>query len=88
MVLSSLTVPLAPAGTERQLPRLNQIDFGVRKLFRTGGVSYEAAFEVFNLTNLNTIQAERSANFGTSSFGIPSRVLLGRLPRLSILVRW
>ena len=86
MVLSSLT--LAPAGTERQLPRLNQIDFGVRKLFRTGGVSYEAAFEVFNLTNLNTIQAERSANFGTSSFGIPSRVLLGRLPRLSILVRW
>ena len=88
MVLSSISVPLAPAGTERQLPRLNQIDVGIRKTFRTGGVSYEAAFEVFNLTNLSTIQREVSSNYGTSSYGVPRRVLLGRLPRLSMLLRW
>ena len=88
MVLSSINTPLAPAGTERQLPRLNQIDVGVRKTFRTGRVSYEAAFEVFNLTNLSTIQQEVSANFGTSSYAVPRRVLLGRLPRLSLLLRW
>ncbi len=88
MVLSSISVPLVPAGTERQLPRLNQIDIGVRKTFRTGAISYEGAFEVFNLTNLSTIQQEVSANFGTSSYAVPRRVLLGRLPRLSLLVRW
>jgi len=89
MVLSSVTLPLAPAGTERQLPRLDQINVGLRKVFRTpNGTTYEAAFEVFNALNASTVQSERSANFGTSAYGVPSRVLLGRLPRLSLLVSW
>jgi hypothetical protein len=88
MVLSSITIPLAPAGVFRRLDRVNQVDIGIRKTFRTGTVSYEGAFEVFNMLNASTVQSIRSNNFGTSSYDIPSRVLLGRMPRLSMLVRW
>ena len=88
MVLSSITIPLAPAGVFRRLDRVNQVDIGIRKTFRTGTVSYEGAFEVFNMLNASTVQSIRSNNFGTSSYDVPSRVLLGRMPRLSMLVRW
>ena len=88
MVSPSITVPLAPAGTERFLPRLRQLDVGVKKIFQTGRMTYEASFEVFNLLNANSWDSERSANFGTSSYAVPSRILLGRLPRMSITARW
>ena len=88
LVQSSLVVPLAPPGTERQLPRLNQLDFGVEKTFLARGVSYRAQLQLFNVLNANTILNERSANFGTPTFGVPSEILQGRMPRLSLEVKW
>ena len=88
MVSPSITVPLVPAGTERFLPRLRQVDVGVKKSFQTGPVTYDASFEVFNLLNRDSWDSERSANFGTSAYAVPSRILLGRLPRMSITARW
>lgn len=88
MVSPSITVPLAPAGTERFLPRLRQVDIGFRKRFHTGPVSYDAAFEVFNLLNADSWDTERSAHFGTSAYAVSSRILSGRLPRMSIHAEW
>jgi hypothetical protein len=88
MVLPSVSTPLAPAGTERFLPTLNQLDLGFRKTFRVSGVSYQAALELFNALNADTVTAQRSDFFGTSAYGLPSAVLLGRMPRVSLLVQW
>jgi hypothetical protein len=88
MVLASLTVPLAPSGTERFLPKINQLDLGVRKTFRLAGVSYQAALELFNALNADTVTLYRSDNIGTSSFDVPSSILLGRMPRVSMLIQW
>ena len=68
MQLGSLVVPLVPAGTERFLPRQSMLNFGIRKIFQTRDVSYEASFELFNALNANTVIAERSANFGTAAY--------------------
>ena len=88
MQLGSLVVPLVPAGTERFLPRQSMLNFGIRKIFQTRDVSYEASFELFNALNANTVIAERSANFGTAAYAQPSQILLGRMPRLSVMIRW
>ena len=88
MVLARLDLPLAPAGTERSLPRTNLLALGVTKSFALGPVTYRASADLFNVLNSNSVLNERSANFGTAVFGIPSQVVLGRLPRLSLQVNW
>jgi hypothetical protein len=88
LVQSSLVIPLAPAGTERQLPRLNQLDLGIEKTFRMRSVEYHAQLQIFNALNANTVLAERSSNFGTAVFGVPSEILQGRMPRASLEIRW
>jgi hypothetical protein len=88
MVQSSLTVPLAPSGTERFFPRMNQLDLGVQKTFRIGNVRLQGQFDVFNVLNVDTHHAERSANFSTAAYGIPSTIIQGRLPRLALQVKW
>jgi hypothetical protein len=88
LVQSSLVIPLAPAGTERQLARLNQLDLGVEKTFRMRGVEYHAQLQIFNALNANTVLAERSSNYGTAVFGVPSEILQGRMPRASVEIRW
>ena len=76
------------SGTERFFPRLNQLDLGVQKTFRVKNVSMQAQFDVFNLLNSDAHYAERSANFGTAAFGVPSTIIQGRLPRLAIQMKW
>ena len=88
LVQTSLIVPLAPAGTERRLPRLSQLDVGASKVFRFGGIEWTAQVQVFNVLNASTVLSERSANFGTPTYGLPSSILLGRFPRLSLEIEW
>jgi hypothetical protein len=88
MVLPSVTTPLAPAGTERALPTTNLLALGVTKVFRLGRFNYRASADVFNVLNASTVIQEVSTNFGTSAYAAPSRVLMGRLPRLSLKVEW
>jgi Carboxypeptidase regulatory-like domain/TonB-dependent Receptor Plug Domain len=89
--------PLAPSGTEIILPRLNQLDLGVKKTFRAGGVSLEPRFDVFNVFNVDTEVAYRSVTYGTPAYLLPgslsnlageSGVIVARMPRLSLQVRW
>ena len=97
MVLGTLTIPLAPAGTEIFLPRLNQLDIGVKKTFRAGSVSWEPRLDVFNVLNADTEVAYRSTQFNSPVYLLPGTtsalagtagILVARMPRLSLQVRW
>ena len=88
MVQTGLIVQLTPAGTTRFMERQNQVNFSVKKMLRLGGVEYAPEFDLFNALNADTIVSERSANFGTTAYGVPARVLVGRLIRLAIRVKW
>ena len=97
MVLGSLTIPLAPAGTEIFLPRLNQLDIGVKKTFRAGSVSWEPRLDVFNVLNADTEITYRSTQFNSPVYLLPGTtsplagtagILVARMPRLSLQVRW
>jgi hypothetical protein len=88
LVQTSLSVPLAPAGTESKLPRLYQLDIGAGKVFRYRGLEWNAQVQLFNVLNASTVLAVRSTNFGTGTYGLPSSILLGRMPRLSLQMKW
>jgi hypothetical protein len=70
------------------MERQNQINFSVKKTLRLGGIEYAPEFDLFNLMNADTIVAERSANYGTPAYGLPARVLIGRLVRLAVRMKW
>jgi hypothetical protein len=88
LVQTSLVVPLAPAGTERKLPRLTQLDLGVAKKFRARGIEFTGQVQVYNALNASTVVTERSSNFGTATYGLPNEILLGRVPRVSLQMKW
>ena len=88
LVQTGLILPLAPAGTERQLERQNQLNFGVRKLFRIGRYEWSGEFNLFNALNADTVLNEQSANFGTATYAAPSSIILGRMPRLALRLKW
>jgi hypothetical protein len=88
MVQTGMVVQLVPAGTTRFMERQNQLNFSVKKMLRVRRVEWSPEFDVFNMTNADTVVSERSANYGTAAYGQPSRVLIGRLMRLAIRVKW
>ena len=88
MVESSIVVPLAPAGVARNLPRQNMLNLSFQKIVRTGNLELRPQLEIYNATNASTHYSERSANYGTPTYGIPRQVLLGRMLRLSMQISW
>ena len=88
MVLASLTVPLAPDGTLHKLERQNQLNFGVKKIFSVGDSEYHAEFNFYNALNNDTVLAVRSNLYGTSTYDQPSSIMLGRLMRMALRVKW
>ena len=88
MVQTGLILPLTPSGSVRFLERQNQLNFAVRKVFRTAGFDWSPEFDVYNALNADTVTSERSANFGTSAYAAPSAILLGRLVRLAVRIKW
>lgn len=88
MVQTGLVLPLVPAGTVRFLPRENLLNFSIKKIFRTRGVEWAPELDLFNALNADTITAERSANYETSTYGLPARVLNARLPRVAVRIKW
>ena len=106
MVLPSITsnigatgrgIPLAPSGTEIFLPRLNQLDLGIKKVFRASGVSWAPRLDIFNVLNADTEITYRSTTFGTPVYLLPGTtstlagtagIILARMARASLQVRW
>jgi hypothetical protein len=84
---ASLTVPLAPPGTEF-LPRMTQLDLSVAKSLNVGAVRVQGQLDAFNVFNKSTILGYRSTNFATSAYLQPSTVLQARMIRLGMQLRW
>jgi hypothetical protein len=79
-------VLLDPLGDSR-LGNLHTVDFRVDRLVRFGTVSLVPAFDVFNLTNSNTVQAI-NRNQAASNANTVSGILAPRVVRVGINVRW
>ncbi len=62
--------------------RLNQLDIRFAREFRFGRVRAVPAFDIYNLTNGNTVTA-RNNTFG-SAWGTPTRFLGGRLMKFGV----
>jgi hypothetical protein len=81
----SLTVPLIAPGS-KLYPRHNQLDFGVRKLFRIKNMQWSGQVDIFNLNNSSRVSGETQA-FGPS-LGRPTAILQPRLLRLAAQLRF
>jgi hypothetical protein len=85
LTLANLEVPLIAPGTQF-LPRHNQLDLGIRKLFRVRNIQVSGQFDIFNATNSNLIKTELQT-FGPSLFR-PSSILQPRTLRLAAQMRF
>ena len=88
MVRSSITVPIAPAGTFHTLPRTNMVNLSLQRVFNAGGVEFRPQLEIYNLTNTDVWYAEASTNYTAAVWAQPSRYALGRMLRLSLQLDW
>ena len=81
----SVTLDLATP-LSRRLGRWNQLDLSFQKTFTLGRVELQGRFEIFNVTNENTVMQEVTA-FG-ARLGVPQEILQGRIPRVAFQVRF
>jgi hypothetical protein len=70
------------------LPRLTQLDFGLARKFLVRGVEFTGQVQLYNALNASTVVTERSPNFGTATYDLPNEILLGRVPRVSLQMKW
>ena len=80
-----MTVNLVAPGTT-YLPRWNQLDLSLYKVFRIGKTRLDGGLDIFNALNSNAV-LQQNENFG-SSLGAPRQILQGRLLRISTQVKF
>ncbi len=80
------TVLLDPLG-ENRLPAFTQMDVRVDKNFRFGRVQIKPTFDVFNVTNANTVLARRQLQASAVANDI-SGIVAPRVARFAVQVRW
>jgi hypothetical protein len=82
---ASVNVRLDTPGTQLY-DQINQLDFGVSKVLRTGRFSFEPKLEVANLLNVNTVLTQVTS-YG-SALGTPQTILPPRVVRLFVQVKF
>jgi hypothetical protein len=82
---ASLSIALVPTGSA-YYDRLNQLDLGVRKLFRIGRYQYSGQIDLFNFLNTDYIKSQETT-WG-SSLGVPLSTLQPRTLRLAMQLRF
>lgn len=70
-----------------RLPTLHQLDFRIDKNVNAGRVTLRPSFEVFNLTNENTVLARRRLQASAVANNI-SGIIAPRIARFGVSVRW
>jgi hypothetical protein len=85
LTLASYVVDLTPPGTD-YYGRQNQVDFGLRKLFRVKQYQFSGQVDLFNLMNSGYVQAQ-NVNFG-AALGTPTKILQPRVLRLAMQMRF
>jgi Carboxypeptidase regulatory-like domain len=86
LTLPQYVVDLVAPGTA-YYPRMNQLDFGVRKIFRIGKYQLSGQFDLFNAMNSAFVKSQ-NITFGTNAFGTPLDILNPRLLRLAAQLRF
>jgi len=81
----SQSIVVEPRATTR-LPATNELDFGLRRTFRSGNIQYEPTLDLYNMLNAATI-ISRSTQLGPTYLR-PSAVQRGRLARVGLQVRF
>jgi hypothetical protein len=81
LTASTLSIRLTPPGT-KFLERLNQLDLGVRKIFRVGKVRLSLQSDLFNAFNTSWIKSEVQV-YGPT-LGMPLDILQPRTLRLAM----
>ena len=76
----STTMNLVTPGSQ-YLPRWNQVDLSVRKIFKVKRVRFDGSLDVFNLFNSNSVLNEVNS-YGATLYQ-PTQILQPRLLRLS-----
>jgi hypothetical protein len=79
-------VLLDPLGDNR-LPTFTQMDLRVDKNFRLGRLQLKPTFDVFNVTNANTVMARRQLQAAAVANDI-SGIVAPRVARFAVQVRW
>ena len=74
------------AAGRRVLQRLNQLDVGIRKIFRIQKYQFSAQADIFNVANVSYVK-NQNVTLG-SSFGQPLDVLQPRLLRLAVQMKF
>jgi hypothetical protein len=87
LTTATLNVPLRAPETE-YMPRINQLDFSLSKVFTVRGVRLLPKVDVFNVTNSDRWSSVTTAQFGAATYLQPSTILQGRLIRLVIESSW
>jgi hypothetical protein len=82
---ANYTLDLTPPGSDYYL-RQNQLDWGLRKLFRVKQYSFSAQMDLFNALNSSYVQTQITT-LG-SSLGTPTKILQPRLLRLAMQMRF
>jgi hypothetical protein len=82
---ANLTVALQAPGTD-YYGRQNQLDLGIRKLFRFGRYQYSGQVDIFNTFNNGYVKTE-TRTWGTS-LGVPTSNLQPRTLRLAVQMRF
>ena len=82
---TTYVLDLAPPGSAFY-GRQNQLDVGVRKIFRIQKYQFSAQADVFNVLNVSYVKSQ-NVTLG-SSFGQPLDVLQPRLLRLAMQMRF
>ena len=80
------SVLLDPLGDNR-LPAFTQVDIRVDRNFTFGRVQLKPTFDVFNLTNTNTVLARRTLQASAVANDI-SGIVAPRVARFAVQVRW
>jgi hypothetical protein len=78
-------VALQAPGTD-YYGRQNQLDLGLRKLFRVGRYTYSGQMDLFNFLNNGYVKTE-TRTWGTS-LGVPTSNLQPRTLRLAVQMRF
>jgi hypothetical protein len=68
------------------LPRWNQLDFSLRRVFKVRNINVDGSLDIFNSTNSSVVLSQNQA-FGTS-LGAPQSILQPRLLRISSTLRF
>ncbi len=85
LTLANYAVDLTSPGTDYYL-RQNQVDFGVRKMFRVKQYTFSGQADLFNLFNSSYVQTQ-NVNFGPA-LGTPTKILQPRILRLAVQMRF